>query len=313
MPEITSGYAERFFSAEMNFDFLRPQMKSAPSLRTLLVLGRVAQLPVVWSNCLAGWWLGGGGNFFKLPLLLAGASLLYLGGSFLNDLLDADFDRQRRPERPIPAGKISAQIVRSSGFLQLFLGIILLAFCGKSAAVAAIWLAFFILLYDFTHRFFTASPWLMGACRFWLFIASAATGMKGVNGFVIAGGFALTSYVAGVSYISRRERSRVPIPYWSLPLLLAPLVIAMLLNTGIYLRDALWISLVLSLWLARCVRGIFFAGGSNAGWMAANLIAGIPVVDWLAVAPIVPPSIAAPIFLTLLAATKGFQKIAPTS
>ena len=69
-------------------------------LRTLLVLGRVSNLPTVWSNCLAGWWLGGGGNFGKLPLLLFGASALYTGGMFLNDAFDAESDRQRRPSGP---------------------------------------------------------------------------------------------------------------------------------------------------------------------------------------------------------------------
>jgi len=51
-------------------------------LHTLLILGRVSNLPTVWSNCLAGWWLSGGGNFWKLALLLAGASALYTGGMF---------------------------------------------------------------------------------------------------------------------------------------------------------------------------------------------------------------------------------------
>ena len=76
----------------------------ARQLRTLLVLGRVSNLPTVWSNCLAGWWLSGGGNFWKLPLLLLGISALYTGGMFLNDAFDADFDRQRRASRPIPSG-----------------------------------------------------------------------------------------------------------------------------------------------------------------------------------------------------------------
>src|SRR5476649_1795380 len=97
----------------------------APQLRTLLVLGRVSNLPTVWSNCLAGWWLGGGGNYRKLPLLLLGLSALYIGGMYLNDAFDEDFDRQRRPERPIPSGKISAARVWRFGFGQLGLGIFL--------------------------------------------------------------------------------------------------------------------------------------------------------------------------------------------
>src|ERR1035438_6002811 len=91
-------------------------MNSAPQFRTLLVLGRVSNLPTVWSNCLAGWWLSGGGNFWKLPLLLLGMSALYTGGMFLNDAFDADFDQQRRAARPIPSGKVSAETVWHFGW-----------------------------------------------------------------------------------------------------------------------------------------------------------------------------------------------------
>ena len=31
-------------------------------LRTLLILGRVSNLPTVWSNCLAGWIMGAAAN-----------------------------------------------------------------------------------------------------------------------------------------------------------------------------------------------------------------------------------------------------------
>src|SRR6187549_3121603 len=100
-----------------------------PTFRTLLVLGRVSNLPTVWSNCLAGWWLGGGGNSVKLPFLLLGVSLLYVGGMFLNDAFDEPFDRQHRKERPIPSGKISAGLVWRWGFALLAVGEVLLFCC----------------------------------------------------------------------------------------------------------------------------------------------------------------------------------------
>jgi hypothetical protein len=78
----------------------RDESGKLTKFRTLLVLGRVSNLPTVWSNCLAGWWLGGGGNFWKLPFLLLGVSALYTGGMFLNDAFDAEFDRQRRAGTP---------------------------------------------------------------------------------------------------------------------------------------------------------------------------------------------------------------------
>ena len=61
-------------------------------MRTFLVLGRVSNVPTVWTNCLAGWLLAGGGEWTRFAWLCAGATLVYLGGMFLNDAFDAEFD-----------------------------------------------------------------------------------------------------------------------------------------------------------------------------------------------------------------------------
>ena len=283
------------------------------NLRTLLVLGRVSNLPTVWSNCLAGWWLGGGGNYWKLPLLLAGVSLLYTGGMFLNAAFDEHFDRQRRLDRPIPAGKISAAPVWRWGFGQLAAGILLLLFGGKVAAVAAIALALCIVLYDGTHRLFTASPWLMGACRFWVYVIAGATGVDGLNGFVIFGGAALAFYVVGLRHVARRVGVRGPVPRWPVLLLAVPIVLALMQNTGAYRPPAWWISLVLALWIVRCVRTVLFRGETNAGWVVANLLPGIVLVDWLAVAPQLPHLLSAGVFLGLFGLAKWLQKCVPAA
>lgn len=288
-------------------------MYSVPQFRTLLVLGRVSNLPTVWSNCLAGWWLGGGGNYWKLPFLFLGVSALYTGGMFLNDAFDADFDRQRRMERPIPSGKIPVQLVWRLGFGQLVAGIFLLVFCSQLAAGAGIFLALFILLYNFSHKFFTASPWLMGACRFWVYVIAGAAGAYGLNGWPIFSGLALALYVAGLSYVARRESSRAAIPHWPLLLLAAPVILAMVMNTGNYRLTAGWISLVFVLWLVRCVWNIFFGGATNAGWIVTNLLAGIVLVDWLAVAPQIPRFTGIVVFLALFGLTKWLQKFVPAT
>src|SRR5271166_5908281 len=110
------GLARRGFfclpSVAMNRDLVR-------QLRALLVLGRVSNLPTVWSNCLAGWWLGGGGSWWRLVSLSFSVTLLYLGGMFLNDAFDADFDRQNRRSRPIPSGAISEKETWQWGFSLL--------------------------------------------------------------------------------------------------------------------------------------------------------------------------------------------------
>lgn len=281
-------------------------------LRTLLVLGRVSNLPTVWSNCLAGWWLAGGGNFKALPLLLAGTSFLYIGGMFLNDAFDVDFDRQRRAERPIPSGQISLAAVWKFGSLWLVLGILLLFCTGLTEGLLGIVLAIFILIYDAAHKFITASPWLMGACRFWVYVIAGMTGANGLNGWPILCGVALALYIVGLSYVARRESFRGPIPYWPLIFLAAPVFLALMMNAGKFLPPALVVSAVLIFWTAHCVRPIFFGGGANVGIIVSNLLAGIVFVDWLAIAPETSHWLTL-ILLALFGLTKLLQKFVPAT
>ena len=294
---------------------MRPE--TVQHLRTLLLLGRVSNLPTVWSNALAGWWLAGGGHPGRLPLLLLGLSLLYVGGMFLNDAFDEDFDRQRRAERPIPSGRITAREVWRHGLGALGLGFLLLLFTGWTAGFFALVLAFFILLYDAVHKAVTASPWLMGVCRFWVYlIAAAAAG--GVNGWAIACGFVMALYVVGLSYVAKRETylSRPgllgQISRWPFALLAAPVLLAIVLNTGPCLPPALWISLVLALWIGFSLQSLFEAAGPHAGRIVTGLLAGITIVDWLAIAPACPRGLSL-VFPVLLLVTKLAQRFIPAT
>jgi 4-hydroxybenzoate polyprenyltransferase len=284
-----------------------------PKIRTLLVLGRVSNLPTVWSNCLAGWWLGGGGNFWKLPLLLLGVSALYTGGMFLNDAFDADFDRQRRPTRPIPSGAITRESVWAWSIGLLVGGTLFLVILGKTTGVLALALLVSIIVYDATHKAVNASPWLMGLCRFWVYLIAGSTGALGVNGASIWCGAALALYIAGLSFVARRESFRGAIPHWPLLLLAAPILLALLMNAGEARKAAMLVSLVLVLWTARCVRPIFFSGETNVGRIVAGLLAGIVFVDWLAVAPQLPRLTSVAVFLALFVATKLLQRFIPAT
>jgi len=93
-------------------------------LQTALRLGRISNLPTVWSNVLVGALLAGGLLAdARLPLLMAALSLFYVGGMFLNDAFDREFDAAHRPERPIPSGQVTAQQVFGIGFGLLAAGL----------------------------------------------------------------------------------------------------------------------------------------------------------------------------------------------
>jgi len=251
-------------------------------LRTLLILGRVSNLPTVWSNCLAGWWLGGGGDARRLALLCAGATFLYTGGMFLNDAFDADFDRIHRKERPLPASLISLAEVWRWGLLWLgagALGLILLGFRTGALGVA---LLLAIVTYDAVHKQFMLAPLIMGLCRFLLYTVAASSGHAGVTGESLWCAIALAAYVTGLSFWAREESVPGPARHSPLLLLVAPVGLALLMNNGEARPSALLLSAVLALWIIRSLRQGFRAENPAAGQMISGLLAGIVLVDWLA-------------------------------
>jgi len=290
---------------------LEPAGAKPRLLRALLALSRVAHLPTVWSNCLAGWWLGGGGNPAKLPLLFLGVSALYTGGMFLNDAFDVDFDRQRRAGRPIPSGAISLAAVWRWGLAWLGLGTLCLIAISRTTGLLTLALLLCIFIYDATHKVVTASPWLMGLCRFWVYVIAASVGVAGINGEPVWCGVALAFYVAGRGYLAQHESSRGRVRYWPLAMLAAPIVFAMLFNAAEYRLPAIWLSLVLALWIALRARTIFQAGEVNVAHIVSGLLAGIVLVDWLAVAPLCPHRLSF-VFMILFGATLALQRFLPT-
>src|SRR5205085_2569006 len=218
---------------------LKPETKKY--LRTLLVLGRVSNVPTVWSNCLAGWLISGGGSVTALLLLCAGATALYIGGMYLNDAFDVEFDRLNRKERPIPSGAISVGDVWGYGLSWLGLGLALIYFFSSTTLTLAVALIFSILLYDAVHKAVAFSPVIMAACRFFLFIMAASVGRNGVTGLSVWTALVLASYIVGLSYVARSESNRGPVRYWPCILLLAPLFLAWLANEGDYRKQSLLI------------------------------------------------------------------------
>lgn len=278
--------------------------------RAALLLGRVSNLPTVWSNCLAGWLMGEGEDYSRFALLLLGASALYIGGMFLNDACDANFDRQHRKERPIPSGMISERAVWLAGFALLFAGVISLSFLGKGTPLLAIALAASILLYDFVHKLVAFSPVLMGLCRFLLYLVAASIGAWGVNGLAVWSGFALACYIIGLSYVARREATLGAWSWWPLLLLAMPIVLALIVNVGSYREPALLIAAVLGLWVMRSLRSLI-SPQPNIGHAVSGMLAGIVLVDWLAVAD--QPKAIGAVFIALFLLALGFQRFVPAT
>ncbi len=281
-----------------------------PSARTLLVLGRVSNLPTVWSNCLCGWLLAGGGSGFRLFLLCLATSLLYVGGMFLNDAFDASFDRQHRRQRPIPSGAIEESLVWRLGSGLLAAGTLPLLCLGLDTAVLTVFLVGSILLYDAIHKAVEFSPVIMAICRFFLLLVAASVGNDGVTGLAVWSAFALAGWIVGLSYVARRESILGPLAVWPVLALAVPVLLALLVNNGAYRLRGIWFSAVVIVWAVLCLRHTFTKVQRNLGRTVSGLLAGICLVDLLAA----PPSpIGTAMFLACFGAALLFQRFIPAT
>ena len=143
-------------------------------LRTLLILGRVSNLPTVWTNVAVGWFLCGGGWTAELGWIVAGISLLYVGGMTMNDAFDAKWDQENAPERPIPAGQISHRATWAVYLAETVAGIAILSRLTSVNELLIGGLILSITLYNILHKHWKGSVILMGLCRAFVYIAAGS-------------------------------------------------------------------------------------------------------------------------------------------
>lgn len=253
-------------------------------LRTLLVLGRVSNLPTVWSDCLAAWCLGGHGAWVTLACVTLAASFFYVGGMFLNDAFDAGFDGHHRRTRPIPSGAISQREVWQWGFVWLALGLATVLGLGLTVVMCAAALCACIVLYNAVHKWAPIAPVLMGMCRWCVYLMAASAAQDGVSGEVIWKGLALACYIVGLSCLARKESSRVRINFWPSLLLAAPVVFAALIDNDASWMPAAVYALVLAAWSSWALSRSLGQAEPNVGYTVSRLLAGIVLVDLLALA-----------------------------
>jgi 4-hydroxybenzoate polyprenyltransferase len=123
----------------------------------------------------------------------------------------------------------------------------------------------------------------MAGCRFWLFLLAASTGAEGITGYSVWCALALGAYVIGLSYIARRESFNSPVALWPALALAAPVGLALLINNHDYRVRGLLLSAVLAAWIVNCIRHTFWSGERQVGRTVSGLLAGMVLVDLLAV------------------------------
>jgi len=185
-------------------------------LRTLLILGRVSNLPTIWTNVAVGWFLCGGGWTAELGWIVAGISLLYVGGMTMNDAFDAKWDQENAPERPIPAGQISHRATWAVYLAETVAGIAILSRLTSVNELLIGGLILSITLYNILHKHWKGSVILMGLCRAFVYIAAGSAVATQTSSlevatilFVVAG--AVVLYIAGITLAARNEHLDSPV------------------------------------------------------------------------------------------------------
>jgi 4-hydroxybenzoate polyprenyltransferase len=273
----------------------------------LLRLGRVSNLPTVWTNVLAGTVLAGSQwQSWHLAAALLAMSFFYIAGMYLNDYFDRAVDARERPGRPIPAGYIAAEAVALTGLALLAGGILLLATAGILSALIAVVLAATIVGYDLHHKTNPLAPVVMGSCRALVYCGAAAAAAGSVPPLVAAAALALLAYVAGLTYAARLESLNRVDSLWPLLALAAPMVLALPAFQHGPLAIAIYLALVgataYSVYLL-AKRPFAAAVPTAVAW----LIAAVSLVDAALLAS-VGASVAALVALAGFAATLVLQR-----
>lgn len=181
-------------------------------IKALLATGRISNLPTVWCNCLAAGLLlyfsdssfqiihsneieSPNGAFIIVTIILVfSSSMLYVGGCFLGDAIDSNFDKKNKPDRPIPNGTLNRKFIFITAWIMLLIGLILPTYFhfqpnptfiylyypkaadyGWQQMTAVPFLFAAIVLYSIYHkRYPVIGLPLIGLCRFFLVIFGAS-------------------------------------------------------------------------------------------------------------------------------------------
>jgi 4-hydroxybenzoate polyprenyltransferase len=282
-----------------------------PGLSTLLRLGRISNVPTIWTNVLAGSVIAGGVGYSKAVGLIAIAmTAFYVGGMYLNDFFDRAIDARDRPGRPIDAGEIRANSVMLIGFGLLAAGIALMIPFGAGAILCGVLLAGVIVLYDVWHKGNMLSPVVMGSCRALVYMGTGIAMAGGISNATIIGAAALACHVAGITYAAKQESLDRIGNLWPLVLLAVPLIVALPVLFDGWTTIAAFVLLLAA--DAVAVRLLVKRSSPGAVPLAVSgLIAAICLVDALAIAAADGGSLMVTICALGYPLTRLFQKSIP--
>ena len=254
-----------------------------------LRLGRVSNLPTVWTSVVAAAFLSGS---VGVPLqawcgILVATTLFYVGGMYLNDAFDREIDSNERPNRPIPSGIVSARTVFASGFTMLALALgsvtwvaIRVTDTGWKPILSAATLATAIVFYNAHHKKNPISPAIMGLCRVLVYVTTALVFTGEISSAIFLGSTFLFLYLIGLTYAAKFEASGRIGRWGPIALLAAPVLYIFGGWTPLFVGFCFAPVLVWTAWTAYSYEHLH---QGRIGTGVAALIAGISLVDTTAI------------------------------
>lgn len=285
-----------------------------------LRLARLSNLPTVFSNVLVGAALAAGAGPLNWPMTLvamAAASLFYVGGMALNDLMDRDIDAVERPQRPIPSGALSVKEATRFTFICFGSGLILTLVFAPGARYFALALIGAIVAYDVLHKRWNPSLIFMGLCRTLVYALAAAicTGpearLDSIAGVLLLGGL-LALYIIGLTVVAQKEATGgLGFRRWlAIAMVFLPFIAVLFVAGGDW-RWALAAGCALLLWL---IRSAYFVWQTPPKVVPAILgwLAGICLIDALFLSFTHYPQLALAAWLCFGVTIWGHRRIAGT-
>lgn len=288
-------------------------------MRAWLELARLSNLPTVVTNVLVGAALGGMGRgldgipWLAVSAVAAAVILFYIGGMAMNDVVDRDIDRQQRPGRPIPSGRISVRDAAAFTVACFAMGVGLAALAGPPVLLLSLLLVGAIVMYNRFHKTVAFSVMLMGLCRAMVYImAAAAVAWPPDAVATVTLAVSMTAYIALVSVVARVETgTTLDGRRWTGLTLLIPALAPMAV-----LRPETWVwtvvaAIIVTVWLLSTSRHAL-ARPPRLGQAVPAWLAGICLLDSLYLALLDEPALGAVALGCFIVTTAAHRRILGT-
>lgn len=274
-------------------------------LKAYIKMSRLSNLPTTCSNTLVGIYICGGSFSFSTFICILSIAFYYIGGMFLNDVCDHEFDLKENPNRPIPSGIIQLKEARIVSYIILFAANILLLYASLISSphvvqtgILGVVLTSAIIFYNYYHKN-KISPFIMAICRTLIYLIAASLVKSKIPSSVFIPAIFLGIYIVALTFIANGEhlgkiKHLFPIPFLIVPIFLY----AFNVYAGIFL-----------LWILFCLYNILKKRDMYRG--ITGIIAGISLFDATIIAN-TSLLIALCCFLCFLLTTLLQQKIAGT-